>query len=110
MTDRELMQQVEQYIRPGAVVPVDMQTTQLLVNVLRTRLAQHEPEPVAYSDIISDGGLDPRNKFDTTPPQREWQGLEIDEVEAAATLGIYKKPLIEFARAIEAKLKEKNSG
>jgi len=26
-------------------------------------------EPVAqYSDIVSDGGLDPRNKFDTTPP------------------------------------------
>ena len=44
----------------------------------------------------------------TAPPQREWQGLTIDEVEASASLGIYAKPLIEFARAIEAKLKEKN--
>jgi hypothetical protein len=41
--------------------------------------------------------------------EREWQGLEIDEIEAAAVLGIYKKPLIDFARAIEAKLKEKNT-
>jgi hypothetical protein len=41
--------------------------------------------------------------------KKEWQGLEIDEIEAAAVLGIYKKPLIEFARAIEAKLKEKNA-
>lgn len=30
-----------------------------------------EQEPVAkYSDIVSDGGLDPRNKFDA-PPQPE---------------------------------------
>ena len=41
--------------------------------------------------------------------QREWQGLEIDEVKATAELGIYEKPLIDFARAIEAKLKEKNT-
>lgn len=31
-----------------------------------------------------------------------------DEIEASASLGVYAKPLIEFARAIEAKLKEKN--
>ena len=39
------------------------------------RLGQEiEQEPVAkYSDIVSDGGLDPRN---TTPPQRTWIGLE----------------------------------
>ena len=31
---------------------------------------QPEQEPASkYSDIVSDGGLDPRNKFDT-PPQR----------------------------------------
>lgn len=41
-------------------------------------------------------------------PQREWQGLVIDEIEASTSLGVYAKPLIEFARAIEAKLKEKN--
>jgi hypothetical protein len=45
----------------------------------------------------------------TAPPQREWQGLTDEEVKSAASLGIYEKPLIEFARAIEAKLKEKNT-
>jgi hypothetical protein len=40
--------------------------------ILRARLAQ--PEPTGkYSDIVSDGGLDPRNKFDTVPPQSEWK-------------------------------------
>jgi hypothetical protein len=32
--------------------------------------------PVAkYSDIVSDGGLDPRNKFDIPAAQRTWAGL-----------------------------------
>ena len=37
------------------------------------RAALAEPaEPVAqYSDIASDGGLDPRNKFDTAPTPRK---------------------------------------
>ena len=36
-------------------------------------MAQQEQEPVAkYSDIVSDGGLDPRNKFNI-PPQRTEQ-------------------------------------
>ena len=42
------------------------------------------------------------------PQQREWQRLTDEEVKSAALLGIYEKPLIEFARAIEAKLKDKN--
>jgi hypothetical protein len=39
---REEAQRIEQYTKPGALVPVDMQTTQLLVNALRARLAQPE--------------------------------------------------------------------
>jgi hypothetical protein len=39
-----------------------------------------EQEPVAkYSDIVSDGGLDPRNKFDVSP-QRTWVGLTGEEM------------------------------
>jgi hypothetical protein len=35
-------------------------------------------EPVAqYSDTVSDGGLDPRNKFDTTPPAAPVQEREL---------------------------------
>ncbi len=44
-------------------------------------------------------------------PQREWQGLTDDEIKAVRVA--CGNPLalhIEFARAIEAKLKEKNSG
>ena len=41
------------------------------------KAAQPAQEPVAkYSDIVSDGGLDPRN---TTSPQRPWVGLTAGE-------------------------------
>jgi hypothetical protein len=43
------------------------------------------------------------------PQQREWQRLTDEEVKSAASLGIYEKPLIEFARAIERALKDKNT-
>jgi hypothetical protein len=68
-------------------------------------LAQPEQEPVAkYSDIVSDGGLDPRNKFDTPPPQRTWVGLTDEEyAELAEEFGPF--PI----NQIEAKLKEKNT-
>ena len=40
---------------------------------IKEAFAQPEQEPVEkYSDIVSDGGLDPRNKFDI-PPQRTEQ-------------------------------------
>jgi len=75
-----------------------------------------EPEPVTkYSDIVSDGGLDPRN---TTPPQRTWVGLtrrERFEIEKAMSKYYdYQHQcktvcLPEFAAAIEDKLKEKNT-
>ena len=39
MTDRELM---KQWIRPGAIVPVDMNTVRILLDALRERLAQPE--------------------------------------------------------------------
>ena len=44
-----------------------------VIEKCKKALAQPEQEPVAkYSDIVSDGGLDPRNKF-TIPPQRTEQ-------------------------------------
>jgi hypothetical protein len=41
--------------------------------------------------------------------KKEWVGLTDDEIKKVNQLGIYEKPLIEFAKAIEAKLKEKNA-
>ena len=66
-----------------------------------------------YSDIVSDGGFDPRNKFDK-PAQRKWVGLtdeEIAEIEDEYIVN-HRIPAgcaWNFARAIEAKLKEKNT-
>lgn len=123
------------------------------IEALRQALAQ--PEQSKYSDIVSDGGLDPRNKFDAqqepvawmdkvwmkrpdlakeihmnkmfsrcqlsdkqvplyTAPLKQWVGLTDDEIED--TWG--NTPMMfnardngarrVFARAIEAKLKDKN--
>ena len=72
------------------------------------RLGQEiEQEPVAkYSDIVSDGGLDPRNKFDTPPQRKPLTNGEIYTAYITAT----NQPLratderlaLAFARAIEA--------
>jgi hypothetical protein len=40
--------------------------------IANLRKQQEQGEPVAkYSDIVSDGGFDPRNQFDATPQQRK---------------------------------------
>jgi uncharacterized protein YukE len=38
-----------------------------VIDEIRKELAK--PEQTKYSDIVSDGGLDPRNKFDAQPEQ-----------------------------------------
>ena len=48
----------------------------------------------------------------TAPPKREWQGLTYEEVSKSVDMceqNIKGEFLVEFARAIEAKLKEKNT-
>lgn len=41
MTEQEL---VKQWLQPGAIVPVDANTTRTLINALRERLGQREVE------------------------------------------------------------------
>jgi len=91
------------------------------VEFLRARLAQPEPEPVAwhelgaygnvtvYKDWAKENGWQP---FYTAPPQREWQGLTDEEYEAMAEQYVTNCyfDTLKYARAIEAKLKEKNNG
>ena len=91
-----------------------------LVKMLRTRLAQPEPEPEHVATIGNWGkvmwreGVYPQfnNKLYTAPPQREWQGLTDEEVGMLTVFdGLHhvEVPLLaEFIRAIEAKLKEKS--
>ena len=93
-----------------------------LVKMLRTRLAQPEPEPVATvwvqaGDIQSQirPGLPPGTKLYTAPPQREWQGLTDDEIIDTANNAPFESMvsaedyIYVISRAIEAKLKEKNA-
>jgi hypothetical protein len=75
MTDREL---IEQWLRPGAIVPVNNNAVRVLLEALRDRLAQPE-----------------------------WVGLTDEEIDAAADE--YEQTDFAFARAIEYRLKEKNT-
>jgi hypothetical protein len=92
--------------------------------VIRERGAQPEPEPVAwmyvnadgeceqieYGEVLDDPSVTP---LYTAPPQREWQGLTDEEVGMLTVFdGLHhvEVPLLaDFIRAIEAKLKEKNT-
>jgi hypothetical protein len=90
---------------------------QSAVEFLRARLAQPEPEPVADKYLMEVECTKCGAKQDgvltvTAPPQREWQSLTDEEI-----LGEYRQSYgddgnltdVYFARAIEAKLKEKNT-
>jgi hypothetical protein len=95
------------------------------VEALRARLAQPEPEPVGYwqGEFSKDGGatiyeVPQESAFGrkyrniplyTAPPQRNWQGLTDDEITALKRKGERYISSQDFARAIEAKLKEKNT-
>ena len=76
-----------------------------------------EPEPVAwrfhdrnmwcYVDHLTDLPQDKFKPLYTTPPQREWVGLTDEE---ARELCVANVPyVIDMVRALEAKLKEKNT-
>jgi hypothetical protein len=132
MTDRELMQQaLDALINAKGYIfhnVLDDKANQYdtAVEALRARLAQSEPEPVAWMYQQEDTGVtmcavvqqvgsgfeknNPRWQkiapLYTAPPQREWQGLTDEEIRYAPRGGTF----FDFARAIEAKLKEKNNG
>ncbi len=72
--------------------------------------------PVAYIDHVSGkpkfiNGYVVQTDYDiplyTAPPRKEWVGLTDDEVWVAYEKGMYEE--MWFARAVEAKLKEKNT-
>ena len=90
------------------------------IELLRAKLAQPEPEPVAWtvSGLITDFSRDfsayqtktYTRPLYTAPPQREWQGLTDEEIMSLLPGAVRLPPgWSETVRAIEAKLKEKNS-
>jgi hypothetical protein len=91
------------------------------IEAIRTRLAQPEPEAIAWMYIKKDGMpviTDDPDYADgtwtplyTAPPKKEWVGLTEDErLEAIWESGEdgLTGDRFDVARAIEAKLKEKN--
>ena len=107
MNDREL---IEQWIKPGAIVPVNNDAVAILVKALRDRLAQPEPEPVAWNGKCvlghcgSPSGCDDSGCCRAAPPKREWVGLTDEERKAFSYFVNW-----EMLDQIEAKLKEKNT-
>ena len=86
--------------------------TDAAIETLRARIAQPEPEPVAW--MMLENKLVP---IHTAPPQREWQGLTHEEIAeesgAAKAQNHMVLTLAEGffcgARWAEAKLKERNT-
>jgi hypothetical protein len=83
--------------------------------LLRARLAQSEPEPVADKYLMEIECTKCGAKQDgiltvNAPPQREWQGLTDEEIMSLLPGAVRLPPgWSETVRAIEAKLKEKNT-
>jgi len=90
--------------------------TETAIETLRAKLSAPEPEPVAWRKLWEGEteytyywscrykGSEPLYRV---PPQREFVGLTVDEIREELS---YKNTMYDFARAIEAKIKEKNNG
>ena len=133
MTDRELMQMVLKKLDHIWELGVEVESYRLSddllpeMKALRDRLAQPEPEPVAWGNkkgefkVHQEADEDFKSTaipFYAAPLKREWVGLTDEEFvgqihehledmlsEANATNAC----AVEFAKLIEAKLKEKNT-
>jgi hypothetical protein len=80
----------------------------VLHDALRDALEQQEQEPAIYPDEAREMGLEEVALY-TAPPRREWQRLTNEEI-----YPLYNEPrsdaeMLEFARAVEQALKEKNT-
>jgi hypothetical protein len=96
------------------------------LEALRQALAQPEQEPVAwllpeYGDVLSASEADGTGIYNvplyTAPPRKEWVGLTDEEIKEVLDLnvapwslsGVALQHVMDDARALEAKLKEKNT-
>jgi len=104
MTDRELLQEALDALTYVGDKDIYSDT----IDALRARLAQPEPEPVAWwhdrGDVVDLNVSGHGIPLYTAPPQREWFGLTDKEIADCLEMSIQGT-----CRAIEAKLKEKNT-
>ena len=131
MTDRELLQQalamledINQCSLPPTGIPLPAEIDHVM-EALRARLTQPEPEPFGWVKIE-----EVRQHFDTAncgtiykhkgqgrvplyaaPPKKEWVGLTDEVYEAMAEQYVTNCyfDTLKYAKAIEAKLRDKNS-
>jgi hypothetical protein len=126
MTEREVLKlalEALEEIHIGNMTPMAEANWNKAITAIKEALAQPEQEPVAHTlncvcgavwDIKADGSEEmvhtpnttPPQGIYYTPPQRTWVGLTDDEI--ALINADYPHPQ-GFAKAIQAKLKEKNT-
>jgi hypothetical protein len=127
--DREAMQMALEALESDPISHAGIVSRKQAIAALRQAL-ETEQEPVAWitnggkgelwwhrsSKFDEEGNLIGPNPDDiplyTAPPQREWVGLTDEEINSVRYNRDWTAPWTDttFARAIEAKLKEKNHG
>ena len=114
-----MTQDVLKYLQPNAAIPIDMETTSLLVNALKKALAEHamretqrlgqEIEPDDIASILAC-----RDMLDAQPvPPRTWVGLTDDEkndclVSADPCEALAEPEARQLIEDVEQALKERN--
>ena len=104
---REEAQQVLDALEYHVAQTRPITRTQETIETLRARLAQPEPEPVAWMHDQKVGFNVP---LYTAPPQREWQGLTDEEIwQGNKESWVTKQAWESAVWWAEEKLKEKNA-
>ena len=87
-----------------------------LIHEVESRVAKYEPRPSEVFEVVDDPDLQVqwrmKRRDDISPKQpRQWQGLTDDEINSFCYKRDWTAPWTNttFARAIEAKLREKNT-
>ena len=85
------------------------------MEALRQALAESEQKPLVwmnkYGHVASFQNEEYKDPLYTAPPKREWVGLTEEEAIDLLPVGEWEvESTLEFAKAIEAKLKERNDG
>jgi thioesterase domain-containing protein len=87
-----------------------------LIHEVDFRVVQYEPRPSEVYEVVDDPNLQAQMRLkrrdDISPKQpRQWQGLTDEEINSVRYKKDWTAPWtdVTFARAIEEKLKEKNT-
>ena len=104
----EYKQLYEQVCEQYDVLAKELEATNRQVEILSDALAESRREVAA--PVREDWGPGP-HEYHSLPAQRQWVGLTDEErMDCIFATNWSKKPLMDTAKLIEAKLKEKNNG